>query len=66
MWVKQRNKDKKIKNKNNSFSEEHYIFIRNSIEYLSKNIGQNISKNANTKKNIFNHFPTQSPKIFQN
>ena len=43
----------KDKNENSTFSEEHYIFIRNAIEYLLKNIEQNISQNVNknNKKN---------------
>ena len=60
----QREKDKT----NNIFSEEDYIFIRNTIKYLSRNVEQNISKNTNTnnkKKIIVNYFPTQSRKLFQ-
>ena len=33
--------------KNNVFSEEHFKFIQNAIEYLLKNIEQNISQNSN-------------------
>ena len=37
----------------NTFSEEHYIFIRNAFIYFPNNIENNISKNANinNKKN---------------
>ena len=33
--------------KNNTFSEEHYKFIKNAIIYLLKNIEQNVSPNSN-------------------
>jgi hypothetical protein len=42
-----KNQKEKDKNENNTFSEEHYIFIKNAIEYLLKNIEQNISQNLN-------------------
>ena len=56
----QREKDE---NKKNTFSEEHYIFIRNEIEYLSKNTEQNISQNINTnnKKNYCQSLPCSAP-----
>ena len=49
-----KNQKEKDKNENNTFSEEHYIFIKNAIEYLLKNIEQNISQNLN--KNNKNNY----------
>lgn len=45
--------NEKDKKENNTFSEEHYVFIKNAIEYLLKNIEQNVSQfpNINNKNN---------------
>lgn len=37
----------KEKDNNDNFSEEHYKFIQNSIDYLLKNIAQNVSESNN-------------------
>ena len=51
--INNQNEKEKEKNENNTFTEEHYIFIKNAIEYLLKNIEQNISQksNINNKQN---------------